>query len=146
MVKAESQVVRETSVARQISSTQATAQRALVKEAIPHRAREVDQEQHRERAEGSEGGEHRVGDHLVAQGEQRRHDQGGPSRSPKRDVPGSCSRGQDRAVDIIGADSPPNTFPLDVTSRQVVTLTSGSVEEPAVTLLLGAPLRSRRPR
>ena len=48
-------------------------ERRLRLEPLAHRAPEIDQQQHRERAEGGERREHRIGDHLVADGEHRRH-------------------------------------------------------------------------
>ena len=62
-------------------------QRGLRLQPLAHRAAEVDQQQHRERAERREGRDHRVADHLLADREQpRHHDRRAPGAAQRREV------------------------------------------------------------
>ena len=62
-------------------------ERGLRLQALAQRAAEVDEQQHRERAERGERREHGVDDHLVAEREQRRHDdRRAPRPAQRREV------------------------------------------------------------
>ena len=63
------------------------AEQRLGSDPITDRSGEVDQQQHRERAERGERGHQRVADHLGAQREHRRHDQRRPAGAAQRAVP-----------------------------------------------------------
>lgn len=69
-----SQVVRATSVLRQMNTAQANASPASA-QPLHHRAGELHQQQHRERAEGCEGRRRRRVEHLAAECEQCGHHQ-----------------------------------------------------------------------
>ena len=68
---------REASVPAADEHAARERERRLRLQPIAHRTREVDQQQHRERAERRERRDGRVADHLHAEREQRRHDQRG---------------------------------------------------------------------
>ena len=122
-----SHALREARVPTQTNTRPASASAACACSALAHRPAEVDQQQHGERAERRERRHVRVPDHLVADREQRRHDDRRPPRPAQRRepaiarrepsyeephlrsadlrTPGSASPAQ--AVDSMNASNPP---------------------------------------
>ena len=104
---AASQGLREASVPRQTSAAPASGERRLRLQPLAHRAAEVDEQQHRERAERRERGELGVVEHLDADREERRHDDrraSGPSQRRVTAVVGGEPVQRVRHVPSLGGD------------------------------------------